>query len=76
MLQRVKEGDWFGKKLVDMLEKEFVIGDKVVKSDSYGRSSNLRISTVTQIENEKIYKSNRKASIYVTKRIFTTKTTS
>lgn len=57
------EGNWMSHKLVDMLHKQFVVGDKVAKAASFGRSVNLTIGTVTKIEDGKMYLDNSKVAI-------------
>lgn len=56
-------GVWMDTDLVDMLGREFVVGDKVVKAATSGRAVNLLIGTVTRIENGKMYLDNSKVPI-------------
>ena len=46
---------WSSYNLLDMLGKEFQIGDKVARAYGSGRAMNLQISEVSKMENGKLY---------------------
>lgn len=54
---------WMKTNLKDMLGNEFKVGDKVAKTVTSGRSSNITICDITRIENEKIYLNESKVPI-------------
>ena len=56
-------GNWMSDDLKDMLNKEFIVGDKVAKAATSGRAVNLSIGVVTRIENGKLYLDNSKVAI-------------
>lgn len=55
--------DWCGRALVDMLGKQFQIGDIIVRPVTSNRSGNLQIATITDIRDGKLYLSGSKMAI-------------
>lgn len=63
MISGREEGKWMSQSLRDMRGQEFVVGDKVAKAISSGRSVNLSVCTVTKIENGSMYLDGSKVAI-------------
>ena len=63
MVEGRETGTWMSSALRDMRGQEFVVGDKVAKAYSSGRSVNLSVCTVTRIEDGNMYLDGSKVAI-------------
>lgn len=63
MVQGRETGNWMSSSLKDMRGQVFVVGDKVAKAFTSGRSVNLSVCTVTRIENGNMYLDGSKVAI-------------
>ena len=63
MVQRVVQSKWCDTDLVDMLGREFSVGDKVVRATTSGRASSIEIVEVTKLENGRVYVGGSRAPI-------------
>jgi hypothetical protein len=55
LVQRVVRSKWLDTDLVDMLGREFTVGDKVVRATTSGRASSIEIVEITKISNGKVF---------------------
>ncbi|MCI4438130.1 MAG: hypothetical protein JHC33_15090 [Ignisphaera sp.] len=55
MVQKVVRSKWLDTDLVDMLGREFTVGDNVVRATTSGRASSIEIVEVTKIWNGRVY---------------------
>ena len=57
-------------KLVDCLGKPLNVGDRVVRGVSFGRAAGLEFTTITRIENGKVYLASSKVALNYPSRLF------
>ena len=57
------QGNWVNTLPVDMLGREFKLGDSYVKACTFGRAVNLELCTITRVEDGKVYGAGSKVYI-------------
>lgn len=56
-------GKWMGTALVDMLDRQFALGDRVARAYKGGQAVNIKISVVTRLEDGKLYLDDSKVAV-------------
>lgn len=60
---KAQQGIWMSTVLKDMNDTKFVLGDRVARATKSGQAVNIKVSTVTRIDNDKLYLDESKVAV-------------